>query len=244
LGVKSRFVIRDRRNGKQMQENPQSPWTAYLQLKQEEPELFENPAGGFQILFDPLEIEKVEPENANPWRKIGVQYRDPYFVFLRDAVRFPDGSIGAYSRVLLAPERTDGVAFLPVHQGKFLLLRQFRHATRRFHIEAPRGFGEPGKSPEENARRELYEELGLEAHKLTPLGPMFTDPGMTNIKVHLFRVETCGGNPRTDINEGIASIEAFTPDELKNAVAGGQITDAFTLALVARLMARDELGVS
>jgi ADP-ribose pyrophosphatase len=50
-----------------------------------------------------------------------------------------------------------------------LLIRQFRHLTREDSWELPGGGGQPGESPEAAAQRELREEGGYRAGRLTPL---------------------------------------------------------------------------
>ena len=54
-------------------------------------------------------------------------------------------------------ERCDCVC-VPVFEGRFVLLRQYRHAIREFQYGFPRGFGEAGVSVEENVREEIQEE--------------------------------------------------------------------------------------
>src|SRR6185312_2069263 len=143
---------------------------AYLAFAARHPDLFENPDGAiFTILLDEHEIDEVE-EGARgrlhakgmpeEWAQVGIAYEDQYLFILRDAVRFPDGSTNTYIRVVDPEGGAHGVIVLAMHQGNVLLLNHFRHATRRWHLEIPRGFGEPGLSGEENARRELEEEIG------------------------------------------------------------------------------------
>ena len=57
-------------------------------------------------------------------------------------------------------------------QGQLLLVRQFRHAVRKFTLELPAGHVEPGETPEEAARKELCEETGHEAGPLELLAAL------------------------------------------------------------------------
>lgn len=123
----------------------------YLALVRARPELFRNPEGAaFVILLDEAEIRQAEAHVAGllakvgapkEWAEVGIAFRDQYVLLLRDAVRFADGSLGTYIR-MVAPENSfQGVAILPVWQRQVLLIRHFRHATRAWHLEVPRGFG-------------------------------------------------------------------------------------------------------
>ena len=67
-----------------------------------------------------------------------------------------------------------------------LLLRQYRYAVAQTLWEIPAGRLEPGEAPLECAHRELLEETGCRAKRMEPLTAMWTTPGFTNEKIHLF----------------------------------------------------------
>ena len=67
------------------------------------------------------------------------------------------------------------------------LIRQFRHAAGGFIWELPAGvLDQPGEAPEACAGRELLEETGLRAARLTHLATILTTPGFTDERIHLF----------------------------------------------------------
>ena len=74
------------------------------------------------------------------WATVGVMFEDRYFLLLRDAVRFPDGSLGTYIRIGSRNPDSAGVAILPLLEEKVVLVRHYRHATQSWHLEIPRGF--------------------------------------------------------------------------------------------------------
>jgi ADP-ribose pyrophosphatase len=116
-------------------------------------------------------------------------------------------------------------------------VRHFRHATRRWHWEIPRGFGEPGTDAAASARRELDEEIGAEAAKLVPLGGVHVDTGGTTNRTELFAApltEVPGPPPPDAVAEGIDEIRLVTAAELAGMIATGEISDSFTLAAYAR----------
>ncbi len=67
-----------------------------------------------------------------------------------------------------------------------LLLRQYRYAAQGVIWEIPAGVLEPGEAPEDCARRELREETGATAAELRPLTTIYTTPGFTDERIHLF----------------------------------------------------------
>jgi ADP-ribose pyrophosphatase len=73
--------------------------------------------------------------------------------------------------------------------GEVFLVRQYRHAVRRYLLELPAGGLEPGEEPLATAQRELREEVGLEAGTWTALGYFFSSPGFANEILHVFLAE-------------------------------------------------------
>src|SRR6266540_5722860 len=64
-----------------------------------------------------------------------------------------------------------GVATLPLHEdGSVTLIRQLRPAVGSAMLEIPAGRLCPGEDPQQCGKRELLEETGLVAGKLTPMG--------------------------------------------------------------------------
>ena len=81
-----------------------------------------------------------------------------------DAWRLPTGDERRYPVLHVGP--TVGVVPF-VEPGRVLLIRQFRHLTRADSWEIPGGGGQPGEEPAEAAQRELREEGGYRAGRLT-----------------------------------------------------------------------------
>lgn len=106
----------------------------------------------------------------------------------QDTVRFPDGSIGQLE-MIRHPGAAAVVPFLDDPSSpdpRVLLIHQFRHAADGVLWEIPAGTLEPGEPPDVCARRELEEEAGMEAGKLVRLTTIFTTPGFTDERIHLY----------------------------------------------------------
>jgi 8-oxo-dGDP phosphatase len=84
-----------------------------------------------------------------------------------DQVRMPDGDVQPREIV----EHPDAVAVVPIDDdGRVVLIRHYRHALGRRMLEIPAGILDvDGEAPEGAARRELAEEVGLEAVRWTKL---------------------------------------------------------------------------
>ena len=216
----------------------------YKKLIESNPGLFSNKNALFRIILDEQIIddwevkrkEELQKENLPiKWGNIGVVYNDPYILILRDLVEFPDGTLGSYFRLINFADINNGhaVAIFPVINKKVVLLNQFRHATRKWHLEIPRGFGEPHLTAIKNAKKELREEINGEIVHIKKLGPYHNNTGIEGVTVNLFYADL---KMIGDVNlqEGIKSYELFTIDELEELIRKSKITDGFTIAAYTR----------
>lgn len=114
-----------------------------------------------------------------------------------------------------------------------LLIRQYRHATRATILEVPAGKIDPGEAPIDTAARELEEEVGQRAGRIEPLGSIWTTPGFTDEKIHLFAgFELTPADSRPDDDEIIESFRIALDDALQ-LIWRGELTDAKSaLALI------------
>ena len=184
------------------------------------------------------EIEKLQKarclkqgmseEGALLASRIGVISEDLYWVFIRDAVIFPSGAEGSYNRILLKKSLDNGVpavAVLPIlSDGKVAAIISFRHATRSWELELPKGFKQKNETVENAVNRELEEETGFHSKENIFLGEVAPDPSMTNslIPVYAAKVEKQSFSNQ-DYFEAIFGVKTFTIPELKEAFVKGYI---------------------
>jgi ADP-ribose pyrophosphatase len=227
----------------------------YFELKDIRPEWFVNSLGGYEILF--LEDEMNAAEDASwkrlqntqqkypelshasiDWVRVGVVVETQYLLLIRDAVRFPGGALGTYERVVNRPEAGPGAAvFVQSSDDRILLLNQHRHALRRFAIEAPRGFAEPGEDGLATAVREVAEEMQGVVRNISYLGSVAPDSGLMSHIVKLVHadIEAYG---EVESQESIAEVISLSIEELQRKIAQDEIVDGFTLALYAKAIAK------
>jgi ADP-ribose pyrophosphatase len=149
----------------------------------------------------------------------------------RDTVRFPDGSTGKLE-MLRHPGASAVVPLLdPVDDPDpgVLLIRQFRHAAEDFIWEIPAGRLDPGEPPEACAARELEEEAGMRAGRLERLTTIYTTPGFTDERIHLFvATDLAPGEQGREVDE-FMEVEARRWSEVMAMVRSGEIVDGKTL---------------
>ncbi len=148
-----------------------------------------------------------------------------------DSVRFPDGSSGELE-MLRHPGAAAVLPFLDDPRAPdpdVVLIRQFRHAADGYIWEIPAGRLDPGETPEQCARRELEEEAGLRGGMLTRLTTIFTTPGFTDEKIHLFAaVGGQQGGHRREPDEFMEVIR-LPWSRVMTLAASGEIQDGKTL---------------
>ena len=212
----------------------------YDDLRRSRPELFDNPPGApYDIVTDPASVDAIEAEleaGGSVSSETGVVYEDPYVVIVRDAIRRADGSRGTYARQL-NPHSGQGVVVLPLLDDDVVLIRHFRHSTRSWHWEFPRGFGEPDATAEQSVRRELREEIQAAAVTVTALGVVHPDSGLSAVAVALFAA-TIDGYGAPEAAEGIDLIRRASVPDVAAMIDSGEITDAFTIAAFLRAVLR------
>ena len=149
----------------------------------------------------------------------------------RDTVRFPDGSTGQLE-MLRHPGASAVVPFLDDPgdtDPRVLLIRQFRHAAEEFIWEVPAGRLDPGETPEACARRELEEETGMRARMLERLTMIYTTPGFTDERIHLFLAHGLeAGTQRREADEFL-ELHPLRWSEVMALVRSGEIQDGKTL---------------
>lgn len=89
----------------------------------------------------------------------------------------------------VAIDAPDWVVVVAVHEGKFILVRQWRHGEDKVTLEFPGGVADPGEEAVRTALRELEEETGYRAGKITCLGRVSSNPALFKNHFSVFLAE-------------------------------------------------------
>ena len=122
-------------------------------------------------------------------------------------------------------------AIVPIDaDGNVVFVRQYRLAVGDVMLEIPAGVLDPGESPEDGAQRELREETGMRAGKLTPLGrEFFVSPGISTEWIRLFLAQDLQDAPLDPDEDEDIVIERVPLAEAVRMVERGELRDAKTI---------------
>lgn len=197
---------------------------------------------------DPQTIIEYENDSG---QLVGVLDNQPYFDFRMDV--FKNQNNGKCFRYCNVSYSQSGAAVLMVIRSNkekfFLLNQQYRVFLNKVVYEIPRGFSDLSDMNAINtAIRELAEETGIDVrkdnYKLSNLGTVHPDSGLSNNVVSLFMVEIpideCPELIVNDKEEPIIGHRIVAESELIDMIENDDITDAFTLAAFVKYKCRKE----
>ena len=155
-------------------------------------------------------------------------FKGKVFSVDRDKVRMPNGRTVSVDVV----RHAKSVVLVPVPEsGKVILIRQYRYAVNAFLWELPAGSVDEGETPEQAARRECHEEIGLVPTTVVRLSAMFPTPGYCDEEMVFFRLsglEHTDEAAEVDEDEDIES-RTFDLRDAREMIRRGEITDMKTL---------------
>lgn len=175
----------------------------------------------YQQTYQRLYEKTRSHEIAAAFSQAGIVFNGPFgWKIVRDFVISPVGHQHTYQRFL----QGKGAVMMPIvvdddGNEKIALVLNFRHATRTFEFELPRGGAKADEIPAQTAIREAHEETGYVIEDAIFLGEVATDPGVMNSVVPIFmgkavRLEA----PKQERTEAIKGVFLFSMQELQKAL--------------------------
>jgi ADP-ribose pyrophosphatase len=154
-------------------------------------------------------------------------YQGRVFGVRRDEVLEPTG-LRTTREVITHP---GSVVVLPVlPDGRIVLIRQYRHATRQFLWELVAGRMERGENPRRGGARELIEETGYRAKRFRVFLDVFPTPGFLEERMYILLAEGLTlGEAEPEEDEKI-TVKSFTRKELEKMIRTGKLRDAKSIA--------------
>lgn len=127
-------------------------------------------------------------------------------------------------------EHAQAVAIVPVTvAGEILMVRQFRLPLGRVTLELPAGVLNADEEPEAAAQRELQEETGHRAGRLSRLGGLWVAPGYCTEYIHIYLAEDLHESRLAADEDERIEVDTLMLDDALLRIDAGQIDDAKSL---------------
>jgi ADP-ribose pyrophosphatase len=150
-------------------------------------------------------------------------------VFIKK-VRLPNGYIATFEMI----SHPGAALIVPIlSKDKIIMLRQLRPVINSYIYELPAGTLNKGESPKACAKREIIEETGYSAGKLTRIGAIHPVPGYSTEKITIFRADNLRKCVRLVEKDEVIETNIFTRIQIKRLFKTGRITDAKTISALA-----------
>ncbi|MEM9209788.1 MAG: NUDIX hydrolase [Pseudomonadota bacterium] len=169
------------------------------------------------------------------WKRLAsrIVFDNAWIRVLEDHVINPGGGENQYGHIHF---KNVAVAIVPIDEaGQTWLVGQDRYTLNEYSWEVPMGGSPLDDEPIESAHRELREETGLSAARMTEIMKVHTSNSVTDEVGYLFLAEDLtAGEPQPEQTENITAKKLPLADAL-DMVFRGEITDAMSCLALMRV---------
>ncbi|MEW6171270.1 MAG: NUDIX hydrolase [Candidatus Omnitrophota bacterium] len=141
-------------------------------------------------------------------------------------IRLPNNYIASFE-VIKHPGAALIIPFL--NKDSLIMLRQFRPVVNTYLYELPAGTLDKNESLLSCAKREIIEEIGYSAKKITKLGEIYPVPGYSTEKIVIYKAQNLKRQERTPEKDEVLEIFIFNKNKIKKLFKSGKIIDAKTI---------------
>lgn len=171
----------------------------------------------------------------NPWKTLSSEekYNNHWITVTEHQVINPSGGKGIYGEVHF---KNLAIGVLPLDDEHYTwLVGQYRYPLKAYSWEIPEGGGPLGTDPELSAKRELVEETGLVASKLTEIQRMHLSNSVSDELAIIYLAQDLQlGEAAPEETEDLQLIKVpFT--KAVEMVMNGEITDSMSVAAILKV---------
>jgi ADP-ribose pyrophosphatase len=171
---------------------------------------------------------KLEAKLAYEILNKATVFEGKVFAVDRVEIMLPDERQRKYDLVTIQ----NAVTILPLDaDNNVLFVRQFRVGSNSQMLELPAGKIETGEEALATAEREIREETGMAAGKMTPLGSFYMSPGYSTEYMWTFLATELYAAPLQPDADEFLNVVKIPLAQVRSMIAQGEITDGKTLAV-------------
>ena len=166
-----------------------------------------------------------------PWKRIRSKPTESFRVFSirTDTVISPRTGVEHDFYII---ESADWINVIPLtDDDQVVMVRQYRHGSKKVTLEIPGGLLDPGDTPEKAAVRELLEETGYAAEEYVKIGGYTPNPAIFSNRCYTFMARNLKkvGNPMPDQTEDL-EVVLIPLSEIPDLIRKGEIDHAIVIA--------------
>lgn len=157
-------------------------------------------------------------------------FKGRYIDLVVKNVRLPNGYTARFETV----KHPGAALIIPfLSKNRIILLKQYRPVINAYIYELPAGTLDKNEKPVECARREIIEETGFSAKKLTYLGKIFPVPGYSTECIKIYKAEGLRKEEHKFEKDEVIKNHFLTRLRIGKLFKSGKIVDAKTIAALA-----------
>lgn len=169
-----------------------------------------------------------------------ILYKGKIITLRRDTALLPNGNT-AYREVV---EHNGGVCVVPItDDGNIILVEQYRYPYGEIIAEIPAGKRDSlDEEPLTTGIRELKEEVGAVAQKMSFLGKLYPTPGYCGETIWMYAATGLTFGEQNPDEDEFLNVKSLPLDEVVEKILSGEITDAKTQAAVLKVKLLKDRG--
>lgn len=154
-------------------------------------------------------------------------YSGPIFDLAKVRMRLPSGRERDYDLV----EHGNSVTIVPVDaSGQVYFVDQHRVGSNSMLLELPAGMLDAGEDPLEGARREIREEIGMDAEQIIPLGGFYLAAGYSDEYLFAYLAKGLFASPLDPDEDEFINLVTMPAEAALEKAFAGEFHDGKTLA--------------
>lgn len=156
-----------------------------------------------------------------------IVYHGKVFELIRENITLENGTTTDVEYI----EHPGAAAIVPfLGDNRIVMLRQYRHALKKYIWEIPAGTLDPEEEVISCARRELVEETGYSAGQWHRLGEITPVPGYSNERIHIFLARELEPAVQNLDADEVIEVQEVDFRKTMEMIGSGEIQDAKSIA--------------